>query len=136
MLSVLHTLPTTNHGWPTQPNFARASPVVADCSYISRHRVVCRAAKKASDHTMSILTGRKKTAFSCVHSSMAPSQSTPFLHYSCVPGRVHHTANLIKFATAICKIWVFKILFQFLFLMPYRGYGGFDFFLHTLQKLL
>ena len=38
---------------------------------ISRHSsVVC--GKKAGDHTMSIFTG-KKTAFSCVHSSMAPS---------------------------------------------------------------
>ena len=40
---------------------------------ISRHTVVCRAAKKAGDHTMSIFTGRKKTAFSLMHSFMAPS---------------------------------------------------------------
>ena len=40
---------------------------------ISRHMVVCHVAKKAGDHTMSIFTGRKKTAFSCMHSSMAPS---------------------------------------------------------------
>ena len=105
----------------------------------SRHTIVCCAAKKASDYTVSILTGRKKTAF---HACIAPwplLQSTPFLHYSCRPGRVCHTANLIKFTTAICKIWVFKILFKFLrffLLMPYRGYGGFDFFSHTLQKLL
>ena len=39
----------------------------------SRHTVVCRAAKKAGDHTVSIFTGRKKTAFLCMHSSMAPS---------------------------------------------------------------
>ena len=41
--------------------------------YISRHTVVCRAAKKAGDHTVSIFTGRKKTAFSRMHSSTAPS---------------------------------------------------------------
>ena len=34
-------------------------------------------------------------------------QSTPFLHYSCPPSRIHHTANLNKFATAICEIWAF-----------------------------
>ena len=80
-------------------------------SVTSRHMIVCRVAKKSNDHTVSILTGRKKTAFSCVHSSMAFSPNTLFLHYSCPPGRVRHTANLIKFATAICEIWVFKILF-------------------------
>ena len=41
-------------------------------------------------------------------------QSTPFLHYSCPPSRVRHTENLIKFATAVCEIWAFKISFKFL----------------------
>ena len=63
--------------------------------------VVCHAAKKVGY--------REKTAFSYVHSSMDPC--TPFLHYSCPPDRVlGHTANLIKFAPAICVTWVFKIL--------------------------
>ena len=39
----------------------------------SRHMVVCRVAKKASDHTVIILTGRNKTAFSRMHSSIARS---------------------------------------------------------------
>ena len=39
---------------------------------LSRH-TVCHAAKKAGDHTMNIFKGRKKTAFSCMHSSMAPT---------------------------------------------------------------
>ena len=59
----------------------------------SRHTVVCRAAKKAGDHTVSIFTGRKKQLF---HACIAPwplLQSTLFLHYSCPPGRVRHTAN-------------------------------------------
>ena len=47
---------------------------------LSRHTVVCRAAKKAGDHTVSIFTGRKKTAFSCVHTSMAPSPKHTILH--------------------------------------------------------
>ena len=37
------------------------------------HTVVCCVAKKASNYTVSILTGRKKTALSYVHSSMGPS---------------------------------------------------------------
>ena len=40
---------------------------------ISRHTVVCHAAKKPVHHTVSILTGKKKTTFSPVHSSMALS---------------------------------------------------------------
>ena len=32
------------------------------------------------------------------HASMVPFQSTPFLHYNCLPGRIciGHTTNLIK----------------------------------------
>ena len=41
--------------------------------YISRHMAVCRAAKKAGNRNVSIFTGRKKTAFLCVHTSMFPS---------------------------------------------------------------
>ena len=37
---------------------------------------MCRAAKKAGDHTVSIFTGRKKTAFSRMHSSMACHATT------------------------------------------------------------
>ena len=99
---------------------------------------------------MSILTGRKKTAFSRMNSSMHAwplLQSTPFLHYSCPPSISHTidyglrrllssyghtvTANLIKFAAAICEIWAFKVSFQFLRffliirLMPYGR--GFDY---------
>ena len=87
------------------PNTTAIRPIT------SRHTVVCCAAKKAGDYTVSILTGRKKIAFSCVHSSMAPSPKHTILHYSCPPGRVRQTANLIKFATAIGEKWVFKLLF-------------------------
>ena len=72
---------------------------------ISRHTVVCRAAKKAGDHTVSIFTGRKKKQLP--HACIAPwplLQSTLFLHYSCPPSRVRHTANLIKFVIAICEM--------------------------------
>ena len=52
-------------------------------------------------------------------------QSTLFLHYSCFPGRVGHTANLIKFATTICEIWVFKVLLLFLsFYSSYAIWGA------------
>ena len=94
--------------------------------------------KKTSAPHREYIDNKKENSF-FMHASPWPLlQSTPFLHYRCPPGRVvHHTANVIKFTTAICKIWVFKVLFSsFFLLVPYRGYGGFNFFLYTLQKLL
>ena len=86
--------------------------------------VSCGHARKPVNHNVSILTGRKKTA---LHSSMAPSpKHTIFALYSCPPGRVGHTPNLIKFAMAICEIWAFKVSFVIssFFLMPYGGLWG------------
>ena len=40
--------------------------------YISRHTVVCRAAQEAGVPPVSILTGRKKTQFSHLCSSVIP----------------------------------------------------------------
>ena len=40
--------------------------------YISRHTVVCRAAQEAGVPPVSILTGRKKTQFSHLRSSVIP----------------------------------------------------------------
>ena len=42
-------------------------------------------------------------------------QSTPFLHYSCLPGSVGDTANLIEYARVIHNIWVVALI-CFLFL--------------------
>ena len=73
--------------------------------YKSRYTIVCCAAKKV---TVDILIEEKKHHF---HECIAPwpfLQSTPFLHYSCPPGRVGHT-HTAKFAPAICEIWEFKV---------------------------
>ena len=69
----------------------------------SRH-TICHAAKKACTSHREYIDRKKekyarvkklfKTAFSHVHSSMAPSPKHIILHYSCLPGRVGHTANL------------------------------------------
>ena len=61
-------------------------------------------------------------------------QSTPYLHYSCPPGRVSHSANLIKFATAICKIWVFKNFLVFFFFLCCTGAMGASISFRTLCK--
>ena len=56
---------------------------------------------------------RKKENNIFMHAHVAPwslLHSTPFLHYSCVPGRVGHTANLIKSEPAIFEKWAFKFL--------------------------
>ena len=87
---------------------------------------MCRVAKEAGDHTVSIFTftGKKKKLF---HTCIVPwplLQSTLFLHYSCPPGKARHTANLIKFATAICEIWASKISFEFLRFFLLMLYGG------------
>ena len=97
--------------------------------------VACHAAKKASNHTVSILTGRKKTAFSYVHSSMDLLQNTPFLHYSCPPGRVCHKANLNKFVTRYGHTnFRLNIFVFFLFLCRTPGVTGVPISFRTLCK--
>ena len=52
---------------------------------------------------LSILTGR--TAFSLVHSSMPLPQSTPFLYYSYLPGRVGSMLGVTRYiSTALRNI--------------------------------
>ena len=68
-------------------------------------------------------------------SSWSLLQSIPFLLYSC---SVDHTTNLIKFASTICKVYIYmgtqnNCLF---FLNFEESTEGLDFFLHTLQELL
>ena len=86
---------------------------------------------------VSILTGKKKTAFSCVHSSIAPSQSTLFLRYSCPPDRVRHTANLIR-SNHLRDMGVqsFVLISSSFSSYAVRGLRGLRFFSHTMQKLL
>ena len=53
---------------------------------------------KLAHHTMSILTGRKNTAFSCVNSSMAPSpkQTIFVLYLFSRLGKPHSTFDLVR----------------------------------------
>ena len=112
----------------------RPRKLVTTPSCLSKHTVVCRAAKKTGNHTVSIFTGRKKTAFSCIVPWLL-LQNTPFLLDSCPPSRVRHTANLIKFATAICKIWVFNLISWFFSSYAVRGAMGPSISFRTLCKI-
>ena len=62
-------------------------------------------------------------------------QSTPFLHYSCPPGRIGHTANLIKFTIAICEIYMSVQSFDFISLFFFMPYGSLIYF-RTVHKNL
>ena len=67
----------------------------------SGHMVEGRVAKKIGDHTMSIIIQEERKQL--FHVCIIPwplLQSTPFLHYSCPPDRVRHTANLIKYRSS------------------------------------
>ena len=82
---------------------------------------MCHAAKKANMPCAHCEYIEKKKEKSLFHACIAPwalLQNTPFLHYSCPLGRVGHTANLIKFAAAICEI-----KFQFNFFVIIAGQG-------------
>ena len=109
-----------------------AHEVTLNPTDVKTHGSVCRVTKKAgARHIVSILSGRKKTAFSRVHKLHGPfSKGHHFcIIRSCPPDRVGHTANLIKFATAICEIWVFKVSFIFFLCCT-----GASIYFHTLCK--
>ena len=85
---------------------------------------MCHATKKAGDHTVSIFTGRKTQLF---HTCIAPRpllQSTPFLHYSCPPSRVRHTANLINLQQPFAKYGHSKFHFNFFVFSSYIYHMG------------
>ena len=66
-------------------------------SNIESNMIACCVAKKNASHCVYI----DRRDF---HTCMAPWSLTPFLHYGCLPGRVDHTANLIKYTPAIHEI--------------------------------
>ena len=71
---------------------------IVDLPLLSRHIVVCCVAKKAGRE---YIDRKIENSFSRMHSFMAPSVKHTIF--------VSHIANLIKFTTAICELWVFKI---------------------------
>ena len=107
---------------------------------ISSHTTVCSVAKKAgASHFEYIDRKKKKWHF---HTCIVPwplFQSTPFLHYSCLPGGVDHTANWIKFTTAICDMGVqsFSVFFvQFFPSYAVQGLWGLRFLFAHFVKIV
>jgi len=76
---------------------------------------------------VSILTGRTKTQFSCMYSSMTLLESTRFLHCSCPPPRGRHTVNFDQFTEVIYEIWVVKLSCFFFVFFFFRGYGDLNY---------
>ena len=75
--------------------------------------------KEPARNTMSILTRRKKTQFSCICSSVLPLQNETILLWTCPPPSVVHKPNLSKFASSIPKICDFKNWLSFFIFSSY-----------------
>ena len=70
--------------------------------------------KKPARHTVSILTGRKKTSFSHICISVIPHPIETKLLQSCPPARGVYIPNLKEITQAISEIRVAKVSFFFL----------------------
>ena len=92
----------------------------------SRHTVVCRAAQEAGAPHREYITGRKKTQFSHLCSSVIPYPiGTKFATEVCLARWGIYIPNLKKIAPAISEIQAAKVSFFFL------RFFFFFFFSHT-----
>ena len=98
---------------------------------VSRHTSVSCSQKAGVAHNEH--TDKKKENNIFMHAQLhGPSPKHTILHYSCLPGRIGHIANLIKLVPAICEIWAFKILiYSILFFLSCKEVTGLQFiFVH------